>query len=294
MAIAVATMEIESDLSTHQQELASAIQLPVLNILVVEDNLTNQKVIVRQLQSLGYEPDIAATGQAALDAVAQKAYDIVLMDCRLPEMNGYTATRLIRQHEQQFNCSKSIIIALTASNEPQVKQEAMAAGMDDFLTKPLRREILAETLNYWGQHLDNAKPLPAQPIPIRPPVAEPETTLWKLHFDLMQLHQLSDHNLEFEHELLQLYLTDTKDQLQQLQQAIGKQNLQHIERIAHHIKGASASVGAKQLKQIAEQLEQQARQQQADMIALSMLQLKQAFKQIQTLFDSSGKIILNH
>jgi CheY-like chemotaxis protein len=288
-------MEIESDLPTHPHELASAIQLPALNILVVEDNLTNQKVIVRQLQSLGYEPDTATTGQAALDAVAQKAYDIVLMDCRLPEMNGYTAARLIRQREQQFNDKKSIIIALTASDEPQVKQEAIAAGMDDFLTKPLRREILAATLGRWHQHLLKSKPLAAQPsINLEPDFAEYQATLWKLHFDLMQLHQLSDHNLEFEHELLQLYLADTKDQLQQLQQAIRKQNFQLIEQIAHHIKGASASVGAKQLKQIAEQIEQQAKQQQLDVVVRSMSQLKQAFNQIQTLFDSSGRIIFNN
>lgn len=273
-------MQIEPEISTYQQQSIA------LKILVVEDNLTNQKVIVQQLQSLGYVAGVASNGQAALDALAQTLYPIVLMDCRLPELDGYTVTRLIRQREQQLGeANHTIIIALTASDDPQAQREAMAAGMDDFLTKPLRRDTLAAALEHWNQVLckklqfGEIQDLGSRGGDRNSDALNP----WELHFDLARLHQLSDNNQEFEQELLQLYIDDTQDQLQHLQQAIDKQNLQHIERIAHHIKGASASVGAKQIEQIAEMIEQQAKQQQLETINVLIPRLEHSFSQIQTL-----------
>ncbi len=254
-----------------------------LNILVVEDNLTNQKVIVRQLESLGYEADVAANGQAALDAISQNSYQIIFMDCRLPGMDGYTVTRLIRQREQQFDSRRSIIIALTASDDLRIQAEAKAAGMDDFLAKPLRRETLANTLQRWIQmiraEVDTADSAKSGEV-----ASEGDLAGWSAHLDLVRLHQLSDHNPEFEQELLQLYLTDTQIHLQQLGEMVKRQNLLQIERIAHHIKGSSASVGASQLEAIAESVEQQAKQQQLAAASQLAEQLEQKFNQFQLLF----------
>lgn len=262
-------------------------------ILVVEDNLTNQKVIVRQLESLGYEADVVSDGQAALEATAQCFYPIILMDYRLPGINGYEATRLIRQHEQKIgNVQKAIIIALTANDDPQAQTAATVAGMNDFLNKPLRRDTLAATLEHWVKILDKTAAKDAQKLSNVSDNNRSLSNLFstdylaalELHFDLVQLHQLSDHNLEFEQELLKLYFDDTCDQIQQLQQAISRQSLQQIERIAHHVKGASASVGAKRLEQLAEALEQQAKQKQLEIATDLFLQLKQTFEQIRGLF----------
>ncbi len=262
----------------------------MLRLLVVEDNPTNQKVILRQLQSLGYEADLAAHGQAALDQMTQTFYAIVLMDCRLPGIDGYAAARLIRQREQEClqsghpGSARSVIIALTASDEPQDQAAAMAAGMDDFLMKPLRRETLAATLNHWHQVVLS------QMTARQPVVAEPETErlvaltakLTDLQFDLEQLHQLSDHNFEFEQELLQLYLDDAQFQLQQLQQAHHQQNLTAMEQIAHYLKGASASIGAKSLELLADGLEQQAKQGHWSAAAELAVNLGQEFERVQT------------
>lgn len=264
---------------------------PQKRILVVEDNSVNQKVIVQQLESLGYAVDVVAKGQAAIEATAQTAYLIVLMDCCLPDMDGYTATRLIRQQEQQMGkTARTIIIALTANDGSQT--EAIAAGMDDFLTKPLRRETLAQTLERWIHLAQSESVSAAQWIQSCYSDTTAETDapaasmLLEQHFDLDHLHQLSDHNPEFEQELLQLYLHDTEDQLQQLQQSISRENTQQIERIAHHIKGASASVGAKQLEREAENIERQARQQQLEHIGVLVAQLEQTFRQVQGLLSA--------
>lgn len=259
-----------------------------LRILVAEDNLTNQKVILHQLESLGYTADLVPDGEAAIKATAQISYHIVLMDCRLPKLDGYTATRLIRQREQVAQSPRTIIIALTANDDSEAEYEANAAGMDDFLTKPLRRETLSTTLTKWSQWQQQTKQdtVQVKPVQVKPPphpsIVIPEPTLLALHFDLDCLHQLSDCNQEFEQELLQLYLDDTQAQIQQLVQANRKQHLLQIERTAHHIRGASASVGAFQLEALSEKLEQQA--QQLSDTATLIEQLKRAFEQIQALF----------
>jgi CheY-like chemotaxis protein len=287
-------METESEIPIHSPAFAAPSQPETLKVLVVEDNLTNQKVIVCQLQSLGYAVEVASDGQTALDVLAVTAYPIILMDCRLPKVDGYMTTRLIRQQEQHRGATNpAIIIALTANDDSQAQQEAMAAGMNDFLTKPLRRETLAVTLEHWNQILckqQSVDPLSHQVEALDDIDSQMLTReLWQLHFDWVRLRELSDHNREFEQELLQIYLDDTQDQLQHLEQAIDRQNLQHIERIAHHMKGASASIGAKQIETIARTVEQQAKQQQLELIRGLMPQLKQGFSQIQMLIEAQTK-----
>jgi CheY-like chemotaxis protein len=275
--------ENESEQSASSQ-ISSSPDSATLNILVVEDNLTNQKVIVRQLESLGYQADIAANGQAALNAVSQTNYQIIFMDCRLPGMDGYTATRLIRQRQQLDG--RPIIIALTANDEPQVQLEAKAAGMNDFLTKPLRRETLAATLEHWSQVIKAANG-----SELSESASFLFETNWNVHLDLARLHQLSDDNPEFEQELLLLYLSDTKTQLQQLQKGVEQQDLWQIEQVAHHIKGASASIGAGRLEAIAEAIEQYARQQQLELASSLTTKLEQSFDQLQKVWANSVNLI---
>jgi CheY-like chemotaxis protein len=280
-------MSIEPESRLHDQSRAVA-SISALRILVAEDNATNQKVILHQLQSLGYLAELVSDGQAAIDATAQTFYHIILMDCRLPKVDGYTAARLIRQQElrqreQTAHTPQAIIIALTASDDSQAEHEARAAGMNDFLTKPLRRETLSTTLDKWSQvwrQVEQTGQVEAERNLLE---TLPESALLALHFDLERLHQLSDGNSEFEQELLQLYLDDTQEQIQQLLQANGKQNFLQIERTAHHIRGASASVGAFQLEAISTELEQQA--QHLDATSILVEQLDQSFKQVQTLFQ---------
>ena len=113
-------------------------------ILVVEDNAVNQKVAVRQLQKLGYSADIAANGLEALEALRRIEYAVVLMDCHMPEMDGYEATAALRR-----SGSKIPIIALTASVQQEDRDRCLAAGMNDFISKPTREADLARMLAKW-------------------------------------------------------------------------------------------------------------------------------------------------
>jgi len=116
-------------------------------ILLAEDNSVNQKVACRTLERLGYRVDVAGDGQAALDAWATGRYDLILMDCQMPRMDGYAATRLIR--EREAGGKRIPIVALTAHAMKGADAECAAAGMDDYLSKPIDREQLRKTLEKW-------------------------------------------------------------------------------------------------------------------------------------------------
>ena len=117
------------------------------SILVVEDNTVNQKVAVAMIESLGYGAEAVGNGLEAVEACSRQTYDAILMDCQMPQMDGFKATAFIRQREGVSR--RTPIIALTASVTAEDRQRCLAAGMDDYLSKPVPREALASALRKW-------------------------------------------------------------------------------------------------------------------------------------------------
>jgi PAS domain S-box-containing protein len=126
------------------------------HILLAEDNLVNQKVACRILEKLGYRVDVAADGQAAFEAWQSGRYHLILMDCQMPILDGYETTRKIR--EQEAGGQHLPIIALTAHAIKGADNECRAAGMDDYLSKPIDKEQLQKTLNRWLNGLNESSP----------------------------------------------------------------------------------------------------------------------------------------
>jgi CheY-like chemotaxis protein len=118
-----------------------------LKILVVEDNVTNRRVAVRMLERLGCRADLAFNGREAVSALGQAAYDVVFMDCQMPEMDGFEATVEIRRREQ--GARHTTIIAMTASVLDGDRDRCLVAGMDDYLTKPIKLGALAGAIRKW-------------------------------------------------------------------------------------------------------------------------------------------------
>lgn len=121
--------------------------VPSSRILLVEDNLINQKVAQLMLTRLGHQVDTAANGIEALACLERSHYGLILMDCQMPEMDGFTATRAIRARPTAD--ARTPIIALTANAFSADRTEALEAGMDDFITKPINLELLSQVLQRW-------------------------------------------------------------------------------------------------------------------------------------------------
>jgi CheY-like chemotaxis protein len=135
---------VEDNAETKNHEPTPA--APSSDVLLVEDNLINQRVALSMLRKLGYRVDVAADGKQALDALERRSYPVVLMDCMMPVMDGFEATAAIRRTERGRHTT---IIAMTAYAMPGDRDRCLAAGMDDYVSKPVDWEQLRNVMERW-------------------------------------------------------------------------------------------------------------------------------------------------
>ncbi|MDX2242143.1 MAG: response regulator [Leptolyngbyaceae cyanobacterium bins.302] len=271
--------------SQHDGSIAPAHKPVKLKILLVEDNVVNQKVTLNQLKTLGYTADIAANGQEALQMLEQIAYDLIFMDCQMPVLDGYRTTQEIRRLEQSDR--HIIIVALTANALREDRVRCINAGMDDYLSKPILKEKLATKLNYWSQILQSQKEdamNESTSSPSTPGILSSHPLAQAL-IDWEYLHQVCDDNEEFELELLQTFVEDTIAHLPDIERAIAAQDFLTLEQRAHHIKGSSGNTGVTQIYAAASELELQARQQQIDGAPQRLITIQETLQDIQTLLQ---------
>jgi CheY-like chemotaxis protein len=136
---------------------------PLAHVLLVEDNFVNQRVAQFMLAKLGYQVDVAMNGRDAVERLASASYDIVLMDCQMPEMDGFEATRIIRDPNSAVIDHEVPVVAMTANAFPEDRARSIAAGMNDFLSKPVYQTTLSAMLEKWVK--SRQRPLAAPPAP---------------------------------------------------------------------------------------------------------------------------------
>jgi len=261
-----------------QQTLAS--QLP-LRVLLCDDNTINQKVAVRILQQLGYEPDQAANGREALDALDRKPYDLIFMDVMMPEMDGLEATRAIRKLQQSggnanFN-ARIVIIAMTAQAMQGDREKCLAAGMDDYLAKPIRPKDVRDIIERWSTKLDSPAPVP----PASPPAAATPPTPEGPPVEMDRLLDLGGGDQESLRELVELYLKQTTEQIAQLEMAVRANQAEQVRHVAHSCAGASATLGMARLVPLLRELERQGKAGQLTNAEQLCADLASEFKRIQ-------------
>jgi signal transduction histidine kinase/DNA-binding response OmpR family regulator len=234
-------------------------------ILLAEDNPINQEVVLAMLETLGCRADVAADGQAALDALSLAPYDAVLMDCQMPIMDGYEATARIRRKEQAAPGSRRTpIIALTANALEGDRERCLAAGMDDYLSKPLRQEALQETLARWLPAGRTATPAVAPDAGGTPRAGDApadamaSATLDRKALDALRAMERAGVPNMFE-KVVALFLRTTPDQIRELRQVIGRADAGAVRTTAHSLKSTSATLGATRLAALCKDLEDKAR-----------------------------------
>jgi signal transduction histidine kinase/two-component SAPR family response regulator/HPt (histidine-containing phosphotransfer) domain-containing protein len=221
-----------------KSERALAAQLP-LRILLVDDNAINQKVATRILQQFGYQPEVAGNGREALELIDRQPFDFVFMDVMMPEMDGLEATRLLRKRQMMGGYknyqSRIVVVAMTAHAMQGDREKCIAAGMDDYLAKPVRPKEVRDMIERWGRSLlSEAKAAPGQPAPD----ADGEGPV-----DMDRMRDLTDGNADGLRELVEMFLKQTHRQFDQMQSAIKDGRADEVRRVAHSCAGASATLG---------------------------------------------------
>lgn len=211
-----------------------------LRILVIDDNPVNRQMAAGVLEKLGCKVDTAVDGQTAVEMHARVRYDLLLMDCEMPGLDGYEATRRIRAAED--TTSRTPIIALSASISCAERDDCLAAGMDDFLSKPLRPQPVAEALQRVLQAM--------QPTEAAVPVQDAD------ELDAVRVMFGDDFA-----ELAALYQRDTPSRLAALRAALSTGDGARMATLAHMLAGSSMSIGATRLSGLCKELETQVRAQ---------------------------------
>ena len=218
-------------------------------VLVVEDEKVNQKVIVAKLGKFDIVPDLAENGRLALDKLAHNTYDLILMDCQMPVLDGYATTAELRLLEARLGIPHQPVIALTANVLEGERKKCLAAGMDDYLSKPVVTEQLTAML---ASRLGNQPAEITPPLIVAPAVSDP--AVWDATATLDNLGGDS----AFLDEIIALFLIEAPKQLGELSRVQAEGDLPALARVAHTIKGTVSCYFAAYAKDCASVLEQAA------------------------------------
>ncbi len=237
--------------------------LQSLLILLAEDNVVNQKVALSQLRTLGLSAVTVNDGKAAVEEAARRSYALILMDCQMPEMDGLEATRKIRQAEQG-NGRRVPIVGLTAHAMEGDRERCLAAGMDDYLSKPISLDRLSRVLKKWllGREIGNLSVTP-------PPCAEFEQAI----------------DNELMEELSPVFISSTENCLMRLAQATSEQIEAAALDAAHELKGSALAIGALRMAKLCEQIESAAKA--SDFASINQLleHLNESFAKVQVIMQ---------
>lgn len=272
-------------------DLAIAEKLP-LRILLAEDNIVNQKIIQAMLRKTGYESDLANNGLEVIAALQSKIYDVILMDVMMPEMDGIAASKLIRAMEQRGELSAHSttpirIIALTASAMLGDRERCLNAGMDDYLTKPLRLDDLVKAFSRFQLHPQvqtDEMPQSSGTLPkVQLAASDRQKEISIDHKALQNLRKnIGADSAEFLHEMIDTYLIDAPQKLEIIENAIAAGSNAELRLAAHSLKSSSAIFGATLLSQICRELEIASVQENANIDILSWQKLTSEFERVKT------------
>ncbi len=253
-------------------------------ILVAEDNPTNQLVALRMLDKLGYQADAVASGEEVLLALSTIPYALVLMDCQMPGMDGFEATRQIRNQTAEVLNSEVPIVALTADIQEGTRERCLSTGMNDYLSKPLLFKELEMVLRKYLDKLPSLENGAAEN-------PQPENVNSQA-FDLQYLLERVMMDSDWARELVTLYLSEIPPQLEYLAQSLKAGNLDQAAQQLHKIKGATSNVSNSHLLRLVKTMEQAALDHNQEALEQDWPRLESAFAELKTAMEKAFAICL--
>ncbi len=255
-------------------------------ILVAEDNPTNQLVILAQLGKLGYRATAVGNGAEAIEELGKQKYDLVLMDCQMPVMDGYAATRRIRESGNL----RIPVVAVTAHVMAGDQDKCLRAGMDDYLAKPVEIDRLAATLAEW---LPRAEEKPPEAATARAAPAEaseePAAASNESFNETVLLHRMMD-DRELASKVLQGFLYDCPSQLENLRRRLEEADAPGASMQAHTLKGSAATVAADGLRDIALEMEGAGKAGRLDRVGELLPRAVEEFRELRRCAERAGWI----
>jgi CheY-like chemotaxis protein len=221
--------------------------IPSLHVLLAEDNPFTQKLMSRLLTQSNHTVDVAANGQDALEKFKNDQYDLILMDIRMPILDGIKTTKAIRKHQKSIKESKTPIIAVTALVEEEDKKRILAAGIDGYHGKPVRSKILNQEI---------IRVLGITPNGNKMNKAKKETKEQLVRLDITSLLKTVDNDWTLIKEITDLFFTDAPKQMERIQTAISTDDTNELLEAAHSLKGAAGAFGDSIVYDLAYELEQ--------------------------------------
>ncbi len=249
--------------ATHMDaaQLVAPQHTAMSRVLVVDDNDTNRKVAGNILQRLGVSADFAEDGSEALQRVMRADYDVILMDCHMPVVDGFEATIALRRWEREHQRRHTPIVAVSASAFQEDRERCISAGMDDFVAKPLKLATIRAVIERLHDAASRSTPA-AKATQAQPPTSSAADTLLSQQqlFDQAQLHEMIDLAGAGFAELVQQFDGNVEAQLHALRTAYSQGDSTTLRRAAHKLKGTSATLGAAALADLCGALEYDAAQ----------------------------------
>jgi signal transduction histidine kinase/DNA-binding response OmpR family regulator len=260
-----------------------------LRVLLAEDNRVNQTVATRLLEKMGYSVEVADNGHAALLLLATQPFDLVLMDIQMPEMDGLTATRRIRESERSTPYHLPIV-AMTAHAMKGDRELCIEAGMDEYVSKPISAQLLREAIAIALRERDRA----TTPTSLTTTaVNEHATPAGGVTWDRGKTLERLGGDEKLLHEVIGIFLEEVPQQMAGLKQAIVQQNAKAIEEISHKLRGELGYLGIAEVSQMVRQLEELGRKSDpggaAGLYAIFEAQLSEALTSMRRSFDMNGE-----
>ncbi len=218
-----------------------------MRILVVEDNPNNQKVAALMIRKLGHRPDIACNGKEAVDILKYIKYDMILMDCHMPVMDGFEATSEIRKREKEKKYNRTLIVAMTANALKGDREKCIAEGMDDYISKPVRIDVLENIIQKWKYSGEGRKKTGEDRN-------NDDIVIDKRRLEeIRELSDGDDHDLLG--EMIETFIEDSARKMKNLKESITNEDPKEIREIGHFLKGSCSNLGLISMTNICSEIE---------------------------------------